>query len=320
MKTRKATVILVIVALAAGLFATFGRSGPEAVEVPIWSLLAPRAHSGYRMVDPFVSWSPDSESLLLSTYGMKSNKARVYKWEVGAKRLQHIADGISPNYLDANTFIYLFPDSGKVFKRDMLTGTQERILPAPGTEDDWKTVKAVYYDPPTRRVHTRMVEYTRFEAPGTEEYDLQGKLIGSVHALTSENTPAISFDSDGKKCAAVVKAGNKYELKICDKEIDEGRTVAAGYIGAVAWSPSAPMVAYGNNADVLIVDPESGRTRVVGRFGPAKDEQQDGRYVARLKWSPNGRYLAAMVYVPYSKGEYPMIYVLDMSGVAREKR
>ena len=141
---------------------------------------------------------------------------------------------------------------------------------------------------------------------------MDGNRVGDGASGPGGDVVDFSCDPDGSRCAIVVGRGPAQALEIADTGQSTGEEVAEGAIGAVAWSPADDLVAYGESSHVAVVRRSDGKTAVVARFDPPM-ANSDGRYVSRLSWSPNGHCLAVLVYVVGSRGDYPLVYVLDMS-------
>ena len=315
MTVRRAIVVLVVVAAAAGIWVLVW-GGPRITVrlVPAWQLVPAHRYGGSDVVDPFVSWSPDSRSLLLSEYSRVARKAQIFRWNVGEKKLRSVTDGSSPNHLDDQTFIYLKTKPKAIYKRDIESGSETEVLAKVKLSNFWDEVDSFTYDPERKTVALRLAKFTRRYVPGTEEYDMTGRLLGDVSTCRGENVVDCSRDPTGSKCALVVQEaeGATASLQIADKGQHRGDTLASGSIGAVAWSTADDLVAYAESTSVLVVRPSDGAKAIVARFD-APTDKPDARYVCRLSWSPNGHYLAVLVYVSSRTGEYPLIYVLDMS-------
>lgn len=317
MTTRKSAAILIAVAIAAGAAVAIGRSAGEPDRlVSAWQLTPAKRYRAMQVTDPFVSWAPDSRSLLMSAYTFDPLKSLVLWWKVGEKQLRLVTEGVSPNYMeDGRRFIYLKTEPTRLFIYDLATATEEQILPELTSADPWSEAKAFTYDPERRALALRLVDYTQFYLPGTEEYTLDGRRLGPVATGLGGETMAVAASRSGRYRAAIVdtQRTGRLALKVREKGSGGEREVAAGYIGAVDWSPDDDVLAYGDLSSVVLFRPGDDRKVVVARFGPPP-ASPDNRYVSRLKWSPNGDYLAVLVYVPSEEGDYPLIYVLNMSG------
>lgn len=315
MNIRRAIIVLVAVAAAAGIWA-FVRGTPKAATrlMSAWRLLPQHRYRGWSVVDPFVSWSPDSRSLLFSEFPRRARTDQIFRWKVGEKKLQFVTDGVSPNYLDNETFIYLKTQPKAIYERSIESGKEAGVLAKVKASNFWDEVTSFTYDPERETVALRLTKFTRRYMPGTEEYDMNGSLLGDVDTCAGESVVDCSCDPNGSKCALVVQEaeGAPASLQIADRGKQEGKKIASGSIGAAAWSPADDIVAYAESTSVLVIRPSDGTKAVVARFDAPADKP-DARYVCRLSWSPNGDYLAALLYVSSRTGEYPLIYVLDMS-------
>lgn len=322
MKTRIAVVVLIVVALAVGASVVArSTSEPKVSLVPTWQLLRPAAYRAMQVTDPFVSWAPDSRSLLFSERAYANYTDYVFLWNVGETGLDLVTKGASPNFLpDGESFIYLTRKPARVVKRDLDTGREVAVMPKQAGGDEWRDVVGIRYDPDNNAIATRLTEFTEFDLAGTDLYDLAGNHIGDVKIDTDSSTMRVTRDPRSKRYAAIVKDGSRQlALQLRSDNSESVRTIATGCIGAADWSPDGSTIAYGSGADVVLYHPADGSKTIVGRFGLPRDKD-DHRYVARLMWSPNSCYLAAMVYVPREGGDYPLIYVMDLSRPKRSRQ
>lgn len=317
MSIRNAILALVIIALAAGGFVFFTTVSGESVRlVPAWQLLEAGVYSGRAEVDPFVTWSPDSRSLLLSAFNFSADQSKIYAWRVGEEKLEIVTEGSSPNFLpDGRGFIYLKRQRG-VFVRDLASGEQTEIAAGIKKSEFWQNASAVVYDSALERLTLRLVDYTLRYTPGTDTFDMNGAHVHSAGYKKGDDVVDACLDPKGLRRAIVVEEeeGCPQSLQIARAGSDRGKEIACSpRIGAVDWSPDGLTIAYGDQARVVVVRPEGGGKVVVAAF-PGSEKDPDVRYVSRLSWSPNGCYLAALLYVSSMHGDYPIIYVLDMSG------
>lgn len=315
MSTRRAIPLLLVLILAAAGWTVYkwGVSVPEEL-VPAWSLLPPGRYQAQGITDPFASWSPDSRSLLVSACEMGTQRNEVLKWQVGEKKLQSAVDGTSANYVNNFDFVYLKDDPKGLFLRSLVSGKEKEVMQPVRRSPFWKEVTAFTYNPVRETITLRLTDATRYYTAGTEEYDLTGNRIGEAESRTSEGIMDASPSPKGGKQALLVqeREGQPLVLEIADGKSTRGKPVASGDLGAVAWSPDGGTIVYGNRSELIALRPSDLRRVIVGRFGDPSDPS-DRRYVARLTWSPNGKYLAVLVYVPQEAGDYPLVYVLDMS-------
>jgi WD40 repeat protein len=319
MRMRTALILLLIVAFAvtAVVYVSSGPPGPVHL-VPSWSLLPKASFRAMAVTDPFVSWSPDSRSVLLGLQDLSSFSYKIFKWDLDTKKLAYITSGVSPNFVTINEFIYLKRDTSKralgIFRRDLRTGSEQEIASGLKKNELFPDVTGFAYDPTSKTITICMTEYTRFRTPGPERYDLRGNLVESVSSRQGEDIIDYSYAPDKTKCAILVRERytRPVRLQIAKGSDSRGREIAQGHINAVAWSPNGDTIAYAQDKIVVALRPSDFKRVVVARFGDP-DDQKDKRYVSRLIWSPNSRYLAVFVYVPDDHGDYPLYYVLDMS-------
>lgn len=316
MKNRRLTIIiLVAIAVAAGIWAYVETSSTQQVALAhAWQLTPEDGYSGTQVTDPFVSWAPDSQSLLFGYSSKVSRKDRILKWNVGEKSLKLVVEGASPNYATDDEFLYMTREPVALYRRSLSTGKQSEVLASIKNDPFWDDVKGFLYDPVTKTIILRLVEFTRGYFAGTEAYDMNGKRLPEPNSYKGENVLDRGYSPRGEKCAVIVEAqqDRPASLQIAAKGKDRGKEVASGTITAVAWHRTGDMVAYGEKTNVALVRPSDGRTAVVARFSPPKNKEEE-RFVTRLSWSPNGDYLAVFVYVSGMTGDYPLIYVLDLS-------
>lgn len=318
MKTRTAIIVLIIIALAAGLWAAFerGPSQPTCL-VPAWQLMPNAAYEGQSSVDPMMSWSPDSRSLLFTAVSMKGYRTSILRWKVGEKQINRIVLGVSPNYIDNNKFVFLGQSSMSIIERNLATGRERDVVPNLRRVDLWREITGFTYDPARKTIALRFSSFTRHYEPGVEQIDLAGKSLGAVERTTGDGVIERSPDPMGGRSAVILGelAGGARELRIA-RPGEEGKAspVATGNLGALAWSPDGRMVAFADSNEVKVLNASDMKIVTVARFG-APIGSGDGTYVCRLAWSPNSSYLAALDLVPSVDSAYAVLYVLDMSKV-----
>lgn len=326
MRVRIAAFALLVIAIVAAALVYFsGQPAAHTRIVRAWSLLPKESYRAMGVTDPFLSWSPDSRSVIFGVYGLHSHAYKIFRWKLGEKKLEYIASGVSPSFISNDEIIYLKKaPSGKaagIFRRDLRTGVESEVARALRKNDFFGDITGFSYDPKRRTLQVRMIEYTRFRTPGPDEYDLDGDFVGSVVSRLGEGIVDYSFDPTGRKCAIMVRERytRPVSLQLANGKNSRGREVARGKINAVAWSPDGRTVAYADGKEVVALNPRTLERTVVARFGDPKDKK-DNRYVARLIWAPNSQYLAAFVYVSNLSGDYPLYYILDMSAASKAGR
>lgn len=317
MAKRRVLAAAVVVVIVVGVLIVLGRAGQTPSRlVPAWQLTPANRYRGMQLTDPFVSWAPDSRSLLFSAYNYNPYKALVLRWKVGERQIRLVTEGVSPNYMENDRrFVYLKPEPPRLFIFDLATGEEEQILQELTSKHPWSDARAFIYDHERRVLTLRLTDYTQFFFPGSEEYSFDGRKLGTAATGLSSDTLAYRESRNGRFLAAVKddKGSGRHALVVEDHDGRiKTREVASGYIGAIDWSPDEDVLAYGDVGAVVVFRPGDGQKVVAGRFGPPRDKP-DSRHVSRLKWSPNGDYLAVLVYVPDAGGDYPLIYVLNMS-------
>lgn len=314
---RVALILVVIIALGVGAWALYGNlTAPATQLLPTWQLTQSSRYSGIGMTDPFVSWSPDSRTVLFSVMDMRFRNDIIYRWNVGENELQRIAVGASPNFLSAREFAYLKREPKSFVVRDLASGQEREFAPAVKRTQFWNEVTAFTYDPTAETITLRLIEATRYYTPGTEVYDTSGKRIGDVGTRLSEGIVDFSPNPDGSASALLVQEteGAPLSLQIADKGKSRGNRIMTGNLTSVAWSPDGEVIACGESVLVHALRPSDGKRLIVARFGDP-DDPLEKRYVSRLSWSPDSKFLAVLLYVPSDMGDYPLIYVLSMSGL-----
>lgn len=313
MKNRKSLIAVVILVLLVSAIAIYNMAGTVPTDlVPAWSLVDFAQYRAIDVTDPFVSWAPDSRSLIFSQSTVKTLKKVIFKWNIGDKKLTVVADGASPNFIGENEFLYLRTDPKAIFQRNFLTGKETEMMPEIKQSKFWHEVAGFSYVPDHKSIAVRLTSFTERELAGTLEYDLNGKSMGQYDRLVIPGVIDSSPNADKNKYALVVDNGQSLlSLQVADKGKTQGEELATGLIGAVAWSPDAKTIAYGDAADVMLVNTDTCKRVTVGKFG--KDNIAERRNVCRLKWSPDGKYLAVMLYSSADVGDFPLIYILDMS-------
>lgn len=317
MKFRKSILLLTVLMLPV-IWLIQGCGSEKSQLLPAWQLVDAKRYRAMGQADPFVSWSPDSKSLIFAEeelYGIVP--INIFKWNVGDKKIKAIAQGKSPSFISSDEIIYLKVDKIKkaqgIYKKNINTNEELEIIQNVKKNEFWDDVIGIYYNPSRKTVALSLVERTRFFSPGTEEYSMDGKLLGDVKTRMSDDIVDSSSNPDGSKCAILVQKSEyaPVSLQIAEGKNNYGKELANGGVRSVAWSPDGKYLAYNMNADVVLYNSANGSKITIGKF--AANKVDDSRFVSRLAWSPNNKYLAAMVYVPSSAGDYPLIYVLDMS-------
>jgi len=316
-------IVIIIAAFVVGGVLFSRASAPETQLVPAWQLTPARRYSAIALTDPFVSWAPDSRSLLFSALDVKLRRNAIYRWQVGEKKLRYICNGTSPNYISNNEFVYLKKDFSGSFSEDekalilrtLSTGKEREFAPAIKNSQFWNEVTAFTYNPARRSLILRLVEFTRYYNPGSEEYDLSGRKIGELQTRLSEGIVDWSAAPDGKFAALVEeKEGAPLTLQVIDKGKSRGRVLAEGRLSCVSWSPDGKIIAVGESLTVSAIRPSDGKRLIVARFGDPNDPNER-RYVCRLSWSPDSRLLAVLLYAPEQANDYLEMYVLDLSNI-----
>lgn len=315
MRIRIILAILVVLVVAVGVWVAVATGPPGAVRLaPAWQLLPAESYRAMGVLDPFLSWSPDSRSVIFSVFGLGSQRDKVFRWKVGETKLEYITTGVSPNYVTDDEFLYLKKQPKGIFLRSLRTGKEREVATLLEKNEFFPDITGFDYDPQRRTIIVRMTELTQFRTPGPDEYDLEGKHIGAVSSRLGEGIVDSSFDPTGKRCAILVQERQvgPVSLHLAGGQERRGREITRGKLNAVAWSPDGRIVAYADDKIVVAVRPQDHRQVVVARFGDP-DDDSDKRYAARLIWSPNSQHLAVFVYIPNPAGDYPFYYVLDMS-------
>jgi len=316
MKTKAILAAIVVIVLGVGAWAMLGGGSSVKVElVPAWQVTPPSLYTADMQVEPFVSWAPDSRSLLFAGAGSKSYRNRIYMWKLGEKQVKPVVDGTSPNFIDSDTFIYLRTNlPHALMKYSLSSGKEEEIAQNIKTSEFWSEVNYLTYNPEHKSIILGLSKLSPYYNPGCQEFDLTGKLIGAYRLIKDDAVLDASWEPKGSRSVAVVgsETAPAQELRLGREGKEaEGAVVATGSIGAVAWSPNGRLIAYGDGVNVNVLNPETHKTVTVARFHAVPPNSTT--CVRRLSWSPDSNSLAALDLVMDDTGGYPLIYVLDMS-------
>lgn len=320
MKNRTTIVIPLLVALAAGLWCVSG-CGPreETRLVHAWQLTPDGAYDGEPMRDPVVSWSPDSRSMVFTVVARKTYKSSVMQWNVGDERVTRVTYGGGANYVDNDTVLLYNSNPPSIIERNLKTGRVRQIASDLRKIDLYREITGFTYNPVNKNLELRFSNFTRYYEPGCKAVDLAGKDLGNIPRATGDGVLDRGRDPKGGRSAVILGdlTTPAQELRISPEGQDtKGELIAAGNLGAVAWSPDGRVVAFAQANTVKTLDPKDKKIVTVARFGKLTDTG-DQPYVCRLNWSPDGNYLAATEILPIEGGMVEMIYVLDMSKVQR---
>lgn len=319
MKSRLLIVALILVVLGASLWAVM-RSNSQQVElVPAWRLTPQGMYNGDLLLDPVVSWSPNSKSLLVAAKSTKTTMPWILHWNVGDKQLERVCYGAAPNYIDNDTFLYLITNPQIVVEHSFSRGTDRPVIRSFERVDFWKDITSFSYVPARKTLALRFSTFTRYYEPGLVEVDLTGKPLGKLPRLTGDGILDRSADPENQQVAEILGelTGGERVLQVSQiGATSGGKRITDGDLGAVAWSPDGNTIAFADSNEVKIIDPAGLKITVVGRFGSSSDASQMP-YVCRLAWSPDSKYLCAIQLVPTAIGGDMMAYVLDMSKLKR---
>ena len=321
MKRKTYAIILVLVALAVCLCVLVGcGSGEQTRLVRAWQLTSKDRYTGDSMKDPVISWSPDSKLLAFTTTQRKDYRTEVMGWNVGENALTNITDATSPNFVDNNTLLVFRQNPIGIYERDMRTGKEHTIAPQLRNLDLWRDITAFNYNPTHKTIELRFSNFTRYYEPGCEEIDLNGKFIRNIPRATGAGVLDRSDDPKGGRSAIVfgdlTNVVSELRLGRSDRGDTNGKLIEKGNIGAVSWAPDGRVIAYSEDNVVKVCSPSGDGKTVVARFGRLPDSGDPPR-ICRLVWSPDGSYLATIELIPNDDWVCAMVYVLDMSKVAR---
>jgi WD40 repeat protein len=318
MSVRAVVIALVVIALAAGLWAAFGRGTSELTRlVPAWQLIPAASCEAESLVDPVMSWAPDSRSLLFSTASAKGYRPSILHWNVGDKRAERVVYGVSPNYVNNDIFLFLRQSPKSVCGHSLSTGAERNMVPNLNKVDLFREVTGFSYIAARKTVQLRVSYLTQFYEPGCQEIDFTGKSLGNVARTTGDAVLDRGVDPKGARSAVIFDdpAQETRELRIAAPgEENKSKPVASGNLGAVAWSPDGQLVAFGDSNEVRLLKLGDMKIITVARFG-AQPESGAGPCVSRLAWSPNGSYLAALDVIPAESISNAVLYVLDMTKI-----
>lgn len=315
MKNRLLIVAVILIVLGIGLWAVARGGGSERDNlVPAWLLTPKGMYSGDSLLDPMMSWSPDSSSLLLSVKSNKTSKPWILHWKAGEKQLERVTFGVSPNFIGKDAFLYLIQNPYILAERNLTTGIDTVIIKDFRRVEFWKDITSFSYLPERKTLALRLSGLTRYYEPGLEEIDLTGKPIGRIARTTGNGVLDRSTDPEKKQVAEIMGelTGGDRILQICRGGESVGKQVARGDLGAVAWSPDGKTIAFADGNEVKVADPAGEKIATIARFAPSSDVAQ-APYVCRLCWSPDSRYVVAIELIPNDVSGDVMAYVLDMS-------
>lgn len=320
MKNRILLIAVLLVIVVLGLWmALSGRNAEQVDLVPAWLLTPHGTYAADAILDPALSWSPDSKSLLLAAKSLRTSRPWILHWSVGEKHLKRVTLGESPNYTDNETFLYVIPNPIKLVERNLTTGIDRMVVESFEQVDFWKDITSFSYIPARKTIALRFSTFTRYPEPGLQEVDLTGKPVGKLPRLNVDGVLDRSTDPDNRQVAEILGelSGKERILRVSSADSGgKGNQVASGDLGAVAWSPDGKFIAFADASEVKLTDPAAADITIVGRFElPSRYEQAP--YICRLAWSPDGRYLAAIQVVPNEMGGEMMAYVLDISKLKR---
>ncbi len=303
-------------AIGAGVWAVMsGRGGEPTRLVPAWQLTSARTYDSNGLVDPIVSWSPDSKSLLFTGIGAQFYRNFLYQWHVGDKKVTRLIEGSCPNYVSNDTILYYKASPRSIVEHNLATRRERPIARELVKWDLWREFMGFGYDPVHKTLALRLAKLTRYYEPGCEEADLTGKRLGPVTRTTGGGILDRSSDPKGGREAVILGdlTGEARQLRIARPgEEFKAKTIVENSLGAVAWSPDGKTVAFAEADEVRLLDPSDHKIVTVARFSNS-EQAGDGRYVCRLAWSPNSRYIAAVELIPYDESNtFMMIYVLKV--------
>jgi len=313
----KIAIIVAIIALGAIIWASVGGSKQEAVKLaPAWQLTDANGYDSGALVDPVVSWAPDSKSLLFEGIGAKYYRACVYRWRVGDKSITRLVEGFCPNYITNRKFLYLRSNPRVVVENDLVTGRETPVAANLPKTDLWRELTGFSYNAARKSLELRFAKFTRYYEPGCEEVDLQGNYTGKVCRTTGGGILDRSDSPKGDRTAVILGdlTGDTRELRISRPgEEAKAKTLAANDLGAVAWSPDGKTIVFGDGNRVKALNPNDGSIVTVAGFPDKSEISQAAPFVCRLIWSPDSKYVAAVELVPGEANTFMMLYVLDMS-------
>lgn len=312
MKTKVAVVVAILAAAVVGLWFLLHHAGFQRTElVPAWQLTEPGAYDAQSIWDPVISWAPDSKSLLLAVSGA-GYKQWIVRWKVGDRRLDRVCEGVAPNFVDSDYFLYMIKNPVQILARNLKNGHQRVVVSDVKKLEFWKDISSFNYLPETRTIALRWSNFTRYYEPGALEIDLSGRQIGRIPRTTGEGILDRSLNPSGRTVAELAGelTGGPRTLRIA------GKDVATGELGAVAWSPGGRSIAYAEGNEVKLVNSDGLDQTTIARLG-SLPIAGPAPYICRLVWSPSGEYLAAIELVPTDEGGYAMVYVLDMGRPAK---
>lgn len=315
MKSRLLIIAAVIIVLGIGLGAFMHGNSERVNLVPAWLLTPPGMYSADMLLDPVMSWSPDSKSLLVAAKANKTGKPWILYWKTGEKKLDRVAYGGSPNFTDNDTFLFMTANPCLLIEHSFSRGTNRLIVRNFRGVDFWRDITSFDYIPERKTVALRFSSFTRYFEPGLAEMDLTGKQIRKLPRLTGNGVLDRSTDPENRQVVEILGdlTGGQKVLRVCAVgSTDAGKQIASGELGAVAWSPDGKSIAFADANEVKVTDPAGKSVVTVARFASRSDSTQSA-YICRLAWSPNSKYLTAIQLLPNQIAGDTMAYVLDMS-------
>lgn len=315
MKSKLLLMAVILIVLAIGVWVV-ARGHSEKVELlPAWLLTPQGMYSADSLVDPTMSWSPNSKSLVLTAKGNKTKSSWILRWRVGEKGLDRIVPGLSPNFTGEDTFMFFPPVGAMVIEHNLANRTDRGVLRDFHKVDFWKDITSFEYLPAKKTLALHFSDFTRYYEPGLEEVDLTGKPLGKLPRVTGGGVLDVTSSPDKQQVAEILGdlTGGTRALQVRPLKGTAGtKLIASGELGSVVWSPDGKTIAFADGNDVRVTDPAGNNIITVGRFA-ANSSTEQPPYVCRLQWSPDSKYLAAIQVIPTQEGGDMMAYVLDMT-------
>ncbi|MBP5093310.1 MAG: WD40 repeat domain-containing protein [Abditibacteriota bacterium] len=264
------------------------------------------------LYDPFVSFSPDSKTMVFYGVTRGVNKADVYTWNIGDAKTRKLFFGFTPNYISGDEIIYVHPYTGRkcIQTYNFKTGEVKEVCPKLKESDYWKEIFGIE-SRGDGTFTTRMCDFSKYYFAGSDICDIEGNILGPVKRIYNDTSVAV-YDISGDRAVTIRSTDNDNVLNLVvsgkDGETDK-KVIGHGKFGDAAWRPGGgSTLAVADGASVLLWDADSGEKKVI-----ADIPKGDRSFVCRLKWSPDGKYLAIGVFVDEKEADYMDIYVAEIN-------